>query len=174
MDKFEKYIEKSSFKEAPDGRKVFFPYGAFGKGRVVDSEATLKKIINHQKAWFSISITFMLIAMHMSMLKLVIAISMMVLTNYLSTQGIIKGLEVSTICIAWGEIRNKIKADLIFRSFTNFLLIFSGLLILFVGMIALFSEQSKDGLVPGIMLTTIGVILLILATHSIRNKVIQQ
>jgi len=38
----------SNFKTMADGRRVFFPYGLFSKGRIVDSEETYERLVSHQ------------------------------------------------------------------------------------------------------------------------------
>jgi Na+/H+-translocating membrane pyrophosphatase len=43
MDYFD-HITSTNFKAAPDGRKLFFPYGEFGPGYIIDSEQAYERL----------------------------------------------------------------------------------------------------------------------------------
>ena len=45
------YFGEVAFKTAADGKRVFFPYGVLGKGRVVDTDETYQRLFTHQKWW---------------------------------------------------------------------------------------------------------------------------
>lgn len=170
---FDDVITKSSFRTASDGKRIFFPYGAFGKGRIVDSEITYQKILRHQTIWLFIA-TFVASIIRYSRLLFIAAILITGLINYITTQMLIKNLAISDVRITWSEIKNNLSALYTFSAFTNYFMIFAGMIISFFGVFAFASCKSTNDLFVCIMVISMGIGIMALSLYSMNNKRAQQ
>jgi len=168
--KFDDLISKSSFKITSDGKYIFFPYGAFGKGRIVDSEFTYQKILKHQTSWFFIGAFAPAITLRHSFLLFVAASSIIGLANYITTQILIKNLAISDVRITWSEIKNNTSKLFTFSAFTDFFMIVAGAIISFIGVLIFVSHKSTNDLFLGIIMTSMGIGIIALSACSMNNK----
>jgi hypothetical protein len=170
----ESYIIKTAFRTTVDGTRIFFPYGVFGKGRIVDSDTTYRKIITHQNIWLFVPLIIVSITIRLSWILFVISTLIMVLINYLTTQRLVKNLAISEVRITWEEIKNNLTKLLAFSTLTNCFLIFAGIIIFLFGAIVILRQLTIKDLTLGIITTTMGIGIIVLAIHSIIQRRAQQ
>ena len=168
------YIIKYAFRRTVDGKRIYFPYGVFGKGRIVDSETTYQKIIRHQNIWFFVPCVIVSITIRSSWILFIISILIMGLINYVTTQRLVKNLVISEERITWEEIKSNLAKLTTFSTITNWFLIFAGAIIFLFGAIVILSQRTFNDLTIGITTTTIGIGIIVLAIHSIIKKRTQQ
>lgn len=91
-----------AFQTLPDGKRVFFPYGALTKGHVVDSDEVYQRLFFLQKWW---SIITLIVAVSLGafeipwQMQLPILLPMNVV-QYFHTRGITRHLPVSSVRFA--------------------------------------------------------------------------
>ena len=91
------YFGKAAFKTAPDGKKVFFPYGVLGKGRVVDTDETYKRLFTHQKWWsFGGIVMAIVLARFFDWQAAAIFIFLFAIAHHFFTTRITKNLPIAT------------------------------------------------------------------------------
>ena len=161
---------KSAVRTTADGTRIYFPYGAFGKGRIVDSEATYRKIITHQNIWFFVPFVVVSITIRLSWILFVVSTLVMGLINYVTTQRLVKNLAISEERRTWEEIKRDISKLLTFSTLTNWFLIFAGVIIFLFGLIIILLQRTIKDLSLGIITTIIGIGIIVLAICSIINR----
>lgn len=167
-------IIKYAFRITADGTRIYFPYGAWGKGRIVDSDATYRKIVRHQYIWFSVTFIVFSITIRCSWLLFVVSTLTIGLINYLTTQRLVKNLTISEVPITWEEIKSNILKLSILSTPTNWFLIFAGVIIFLFGVIVILIQRNTKDLILGIITTTMGIGIIVLAIHSIIQRHAQQ
>jgi hypothetical protein len=165
-------ILKGGFRTTADGTRIFFPYGAFGKGRIIDTEITYQNIIKHQTRWISI---FGIVAATLIGCRLwrlfILCYSILCLINYMTTERLIKNLSISNERITLKDIRDNIsktsRALICFSMFTNILLIVTGVLFFFISASMFSSHHDLD---LGILMSVLGISMIAMASFSISNS----
>ena len=164
------HIINQMFRTTADGTRIFFPYGAFGKGRIVDSDATYNKIITHQYFWFFVPLAVVSITIRLSWFLFIISTLVMCLINYITTQRLVKNLATSEVRITWKDTKSNMSKLITFSKFTNWLLIFSGSIISYVGAMMALHYRFINDLYLGITVISIGMGIIVLAICSIINR----
>jgi hypothetical protein len=136
-----------SFIETGDGTYIFFPYGSWGKGRIVNSEEIYQKLLLHQYIWcaFLGAITPIILKLSENVTWHIAAIGfpIVVLLYYVATQIITRNLPYSPIRLKFE--RKALSHNFSVGPYTGIFLIISGIIIALFGAIIILSYKQTGG-----------------------------
>ena len=148
------------FKQTADGRHLFFPYGVFSKGRLIDSEATYQRLLSHQKRWFLFGVITAIVMARLPAEGFVICLGLFAAVHYLFTNRITSKLHVVDERPTLDDLRDGL-SGFFAGTFTTVLLFILGALFTLGGVLLLF--LSKDGMAGPLGVTGLGVGLIVLS-----------
>ncbi|WP_224983005.1 hypothetical protein [Geomonas agri] len=169
---------KSAFRTSPEGTRIYYPFGCFGKGRIVVSEQIYQKVVSHISRWIFLSLGSVplltgLMKQH-SWKLLIIVMFFLSLAQYISTYLIIKNLPISDVRITYKEIFDEGKSNfskiMTFSVFTNWFLVISGTTLFLLGILVVLAYRDRLSISVGAFLTAIGFISIIMSMHSMSKR----
>lgn len=169
---------KSALRTGPDGTCIYYPFGCFGKGRIVVSEQIYQKVVSHISRWIFLSLGSVPLLSglmkHHSWKLLITVVLFFGLAEYFSTYLIIKDLPVSDVRLTFKETFDERKDNLsklmTFSVFTNWFLLITGTIFLILGISEFLSLKDRLSISVGTYLTGIGCITIIMSMHSMNKR----
>ena len=167
MKIFLRPIEDIAFKASKDGGQIYFPNGVLGKGYVVDSQKTYKKLLSHHKRWAYLAIIIPALVTTKSFFAIVIGLIAFAFAHYLATKKVVAGLDVSSERLTLKEVREKNRNIPIFSKFTLIFLVVVGVVLFLFG--CLLGLAAPEKFVFWLSFMVFGVAFIYLSLKQMRN-----
>ncbi|MGR0185476.1 hypothetical protein [Azospirillum aestuarii] len=162
------------FKMSATGQRIYYPFGAFGRGRILSSEKEekkLKKILLWEVIIFSPAVLFILRASSSFLVKFFL-ISAMLAVAYTISYLPVRGNQISDDRMTFSELWQRSWRDLVYGSGRNFLWFFFVVCVIlaFIGVAAVFIGHGdlwpRLALLGGSVLSAASSLALLLKTRQ--------
>jgi hypothetical protein len=149
ISKYFNCLTEASFKKDNDGNTLFFPWGIYGKGRIITDELIKRKVRSfigiYHIVSFSASI-FTVIFLGWAWLFLLVPVS--IVWFHLAIKSLLSGCRYSEVKLSFRE--SLTKSAKMFNKFTLWLLLLGSFLFVVTGIIVLIIAKSTSDLLVGI------------------------
>jgi hypothetical protein len=147
--KYFKYFTDASFKKDDNGNTLFFPWGIYGKGRIITNELTERKVRGFINIYLIVNfLTIILTIGLLGWIWLLLLVPVFTGWFYLAMKSLLNGCPYSEEKLFFRE--SLTKSAKMLNKFTLWLLLLGSFLFVIAGIALLLTAKSPGDLLAGI------------------------